>query len=63
VDVREYIAFYAAVGGMPKSMSNNPGKPGAQGYYVFALPKAIRATSVPRQNAVGAQSAGVKIAY
>jgi quinoprotein glucose dehydrogenase len=36
---REYIAFYAAVGDEKESVSYNPGKPGAQGYYVFALPQ------------------------
>jgi quinoprotein glucose dehydrogenase len=35
---REYIAFYAAVGGTPESLAYKPGKPGTQGYYVFALP-------------------------
>jgi quinoprotein glucose dehydrogenase len=44
IDGREYIAFYAAVDGKPKSMSYNPGKPGAQGYYVFALPTRTSAT-------------------
>ncbi len=38
---REYIAFYAAVGDEKESMMNNPGKPGAQGYYVFALPQPV----------------------
>jgi quinoprotein glucose dehydrogenase len=36
---REYIAFYAAVGDEKESVSYSPGKPGAQGYYVFALPQ------------------------
>jgi quinoprotein glucose dehydrogenase len=36
---REYIAFYATVGDETESVSYNPGKPGAQGYYVFALPQ------------------------
>ncbi len=36
---REYIAFYAAVGDEKESVSYNPGKPGAQGYYAFALPQ------------------------
>jgi quinoprotein glucose dehydrogenase len=36
---REYAAFYAAVGNEKESISFNPGKPGAQGYYVFALPQ------------------------
>ena len=36
---REYVAFYAAVGGEKESMAYKPGKPGAQGYYVFALPE------------------------
>jgi quinoprotein glucose dehydrogenase len=36
---REYIAFYAAVGDETESVSYSPGKPGAQGYYVFALPQ------------------------
>ena len=35
---REYVAFYAAVSGEKASLSYDPGKPGAQGYYVFALP-------------------------
>jgi quinoprotein glucose dehydrogenase len=38
VDGREYVAFYAAVTGAKASISYNPGKPGAQGFYVFALP-------------------------
>lgn len=38
VDGREYVAFYGAVSGAAASMSYDPGKPGAQGYYVFALP-------------------------
>jgi len=37
---KEYIAFYAAVSGNPESIVYKPGKPGAQGYYVFALPSA-----------------------
>lgn len=36
---REYVAFYAAVTGEKASLSYDPGKPGAQGYYVFALPE------------------------
>jgi quinoprotein glucose dehydrogenase len=36
---RQYIAFYGAVGGAPESISYTPGKPGAQGYYVYALPE------------------------
>jgi quinoprotein glucose dehydrogenase len=36
---REYIAFYAAVRDEKESISYNPGQPGAQGYYVFALPQ------------------------
>jgi quinoprotein glucose dehydrogenase len=36
---REYIAFYAAVSGEKETMAYKPGKPGAQGYYVFALPQ------------------------
>ena len=38
VEGREYVVFYAAVTGAKESMSYSPGKPGAQGYYVFALP-------------------------
>jgi quinoprotein glucose dehydrogenase len=37
---RQYIAFYAAVGGEKDSFSFKAGKPGTQGYYVFALPEA-----------------------
>lgn len=37
---RQYIAFYASGDGKPASMSFDPGKASAQGYYVFALPKA-----------------------
>jgi quinoprotein glucose dehydrogenase len=37
---REYVAFYAAVSGEKESVTYKPGKPGAQGYYVFALPQA-----------------------
>jgi quinoprotein glucose dehydrogenase len=40
VDGREYVAFYGAVGGEKETMAYKPGKPGAQGYYVFALPHA-----------------------
>jgi quinoprotein glucose dehydrogenase len=40
IDGRQYIAFYAAVGGEKESIAYKPGKPGAQGYYVFALPQA-----------------------
>lgn len=40
VDGREYVAFYAAVSGEKETMAYKPGKPGAQGYYVFALPQA-----------------------
>jgi quinoprotein glucose dehydrogenase len=40
VDGREYVAFYGAVGGEKETMAYKPGKPGAQGYYVFALPQA-----------------------
>lgn len=36
---REYVAFYAAVTSTKASISYDPGKPGAQGYYVFALPQ------------------------
>lgn len=36
---REYIAFYAAGSDAQPSMEFNPGKPAAQGYYVFALPQ------------------------
>ncbi|HEX5434600.1 MAG TPA: c-type cytochrome, partial [Candidatus Angelobacter sp.] len=36
---REYVAFYADVSGQKSSMIYDPGKPGAQGYYVFALPE------------------------
>lgn len=39
VNGREYVAFYATVDNTKASMSYDPGKPGAQGYYVFALPK------------------------
>ena len=39
-DGREYVAFYAAVSGEKETMAYKPGKPGAQGYYVFALPQA-----------------------
>lgn len=36
---REYVAFYGAVSGAPASLSYDPGVPGSQGYYVFALPE------------------------
>lgn len=39
VEGREYVAFYAAVTGAKESMSYSPGRPGAQGYYIFALPE------------------------
>jgi quinoprotein glucose dehydrogenase len=35
---RQYIAFYAGVGRSYQGIAWNPGKPEAQGYYVFALP-------------------------
>ena len=38
---REYVAFYAAVSGAKETISYSPGKPGAQGYYVFALPDTV----------------------
>jgi len=37
---RQYIAFYASGDGKPASISFDSGKASAQGYYVFALPKA-----------------------
>lgn len=37
---REYVAFFAASGEGTESLAFKPGKPGAQGYYVFALSKA-----------------------
>jgi quinoprotein glucose dehydrogenase len=36
---REYIAFFATAGAAKESLAYKPGKPDAQGYYVFALPK------------------------
>ena len=36
---RQYIAFYGAVESEKESIAYKPGKPGAQGYYVFALPQ------------------------
>ena len=36
---REYIAFYGAVNSNKETIAFKPGKPGAQGYYVFALPQ------------------------
>ena len=36
---KEYVAFYACVTGAKESISYSPGKPGAQGYYVYALPQ------------------------
>ena len=35
---REYVAFFAASTGARESLVFKPGKPGAQGYYVFAIP-------------------------
>ncbi len=43
VDGREYVAFFLHTNGEP-SMAG-PGKPEAQGYYVFALPKKAPASS------------------
>ena len=40
VNGREYIAFFGAVGDTKEPLVFKPGKPGAQGYYVFALPDA-----------------------
>jgi quinoprotein glucose dehydrogenase len=36
---RQYVAFYAGNGRSYNGVAWNPGKPEAQGYYVFALPK------------------------
>ncbi len=36
---RQYIAFYGAVDSQKETLAFKPGKPGAQGYYVFALPQ------------------------
>lgn len=36
---REYIAFYGAVNSNKATIAFKPGKPGGQGYYVFALPQ------------------------
>jgi len=44
VDGRQYIAFYGAVSGGPENIAYTPGKPGAQGYYVFALPQTNSST-------------------
>ncbi len=35
---RQYIAFYGAVDSEKETIAFKPGKPGAQGYYVYALP-------------------------
>jgi quinoprotein glucose dehydrogenase len=34
---REYVVFFAASSGAKESLSFKPAKPGAQGYYVFAI--------------------------
>jgi quinoprotein glucose dehydrogenase len=39
VNGREYVAFYGAITGAKESLSYDPGKADAQGYYVFALPE------------------------
>jgi len=36
---RQYVAFYGAVESEKETIAFKPGKPGAQGYYVFALPQ------------------------
>jgi quinoprotein glucose dehydrogenase len=36
---RQYIAFFAASEDARETLAFKPGKPGAQGYYVFALPQ------------------------
>ena len=36
---RQYIAFYGAVDSEKETIAFKPGKPGAQGYYVYALPQ------------------------
>ena len=36
---RQFVAFYAGSGRQYNGVAWNPGKPDAQGYYVFALPK------------------------
>jgi len=36
---RQYVAFFAGVGRSYKGIAWKPGKPEAQGYYVFALPR------------------------
>jgi quinoprotein glucose dehydrogenase len=39
VSGRQYIAFYGAVDSEKETIAFKPGKPGAQGYYVYALPQ------------------------
>src|ERR1700722_9252790 len=41
---RQYIAFYGAVDSEKETIAFKPGKPGAQGYYVYALPQPDRGT-------------------
>jgi quinoprotein glucose dehydrogenase len=41
---RQYIAFYGAVDSEKETIAFKPGKPGAQGYYVYALPQAAAGT-------------------
>jgi quinoprotein glucose dehydrogenase len=36
---RQYVAFFGAVESEKETIAFKPGKPGAQGYYVFALPQ------------------------
>jgi hypothetical protein len=44
VDGRQYVAFFLSSARQREDVSYKPGKPEAQGYYVFALPKAALAS-------------------
>ena len=39
---RQYIAFYASSENQKETIAFKPGEPGAQGYYVFALPESAK---------------------
>lgn len=48
VNGHAYIAFFGAVGSAKESPIYKPGKPGAQGYYVFALPEQDTSEKQPK---------------
>ncbi len=46
---RQYVAFFASAGTVaPGSIAGKPGKPEAQGFYIFSLPKTVSTRKVTR---------------